>query len=702
MKIDEPIGTLKGIGEKSEKLFEKLGVHSVRDLLLAFPRDYKQIPSCISIQDVVNQKDCAIMGRLSGVPLVKGTRNLMVTIAKVTDGTGILECVWFRMPYLKNSLKSGTTYVFFGKITRNSKFPRNTRFPRNSKFPENHHYKMEQPAIYTPEQYEQIAESYQPVYALIKGLSNNQLRKFIMQAHEAVTPDIEFLPAGILERNQLMAYHQAIGEIHFPSDLETLQKAHDRLAFNEFFMFLLQMNQLKEHTTRMANQCLITDVSLVLHIKDQLPYHLTSAQERSLNEILGDMQDVYAMQRLLQGDVGSGKTIVAFLAMVTAAANGYQAAIMAPTEVLAVQHYETFCQWCNDFDLDFPVILLTGSATAKEKREIYEQIRETDSAFIVGTHALIQEKVDYRKLGLVITDEQHRFGVRQREVFANKGQCPHILVMSATPIPRTLAIILYGDFDISVMNELPANRLPIKNCVVGEDYRKTAYSFLEKEIRSGHQVYIICPLVEESENLEAENVTDYTEHLKAALPAEIAISCLHGKMKPKEKNEIMDAYQRNEIQILISTTVIEVGVNVPNATVMMIENAERFGLAQLHQLRGRVGRGDAQSYCILVNGSDSKHAKKRLEILNQSNDGFEIARQDLNLRGPGDFFGIRQSGMLEFRVGDVFNDADILSIASEESKQLLKKDPGLNNDENLRLKNVLEEYMTNQNEKINI
>ena len=374
--------------------------------------------------------------------------------------------------------------------------------------------------------------------------------------------------------------------------------------------------------------------------------------------------------------------------MLYASDNGYQSAIMAPTEVLAKQHEQSFIELCERFGIEKTIVLMTGSMTAKQKREARAQIAAHTDALIIGTHALIQEAVEYENLALVITDEQHRFGVRQRETFANKGQTPHILVMSATPIPRTLAIILYGDMDISVMDEVPATRLPIKNCVVGENYRPKANAFLEKEIAAGHQAYIICPLVEASENFDANNVTDYTERLKASLSPEVRIACLHGKMKATEKNQIMEDFKDQKIDVLVSTTVIEVGVNVPNATVMMIENADRFGLAQLHQLRGRVGRGSAQSYCIMMNASDSDRAKERLEILNKSNDGFYIASEDLKLRGPGDFFGIRQSGDMSFMIADIYTDAKVLQHASDEVKRILEEDPGLQMEkhENLRLK----------------
>ena len=363
---------------------------------------------------------------------------------------------------------------------------------------------------------------------------------------------------------------------------------------------------------------------------------------------------------------------------------------MAPTEVLARQHYESICTLFETYDIPVKVVLLTGSMTAKEKRKVYDRIECGLAKIIIGTHALIQDKVFYDNLALVITDEQHRFGVKQRETFANKGGVPHVLVMSATPIPRTLAIILYGDLDISVIDELPANRLPIKNCVVDTSYRNTAYAFMKKQIAEGRQCYVICPMVEESEGMEAENVLDYTKKLKDALPEDISVEFLHGKMKPKEKNRIMEEFAAGSIQVLVSTTVVEVGVNVPNATVMMIENAERFGLAQLHQLRGRVGRGEYQSYCIFIQGSQESTTSKRLEILGKSNDGFYIAAEDLKLRGPGDLFGIRQSGLMEFRIGDIYNDANILKNASEAAAQILALDPDLSLEQNLPLKEQLD------------
>ena len=561
---------------------------------------------------------------------------------------------------------------------------------------------MEQPAIYTPEKYEAMEHLLLPVYTLPKGLSNQLMLKAERSVLEEEHLFRDYLPTELREKHQLCEYNYAIKQIHFPDDMETLIEARKRLVFDELFLFILNLQYQKERKEKEKNQFSFQSDDFVEQLIEKLPYKLTNAQLRALSEVRADMRSDYVMQRLIQGDVGSGKTIIAFLAMADTAHNGCQSAIMAPTEVLARQHYESFQSMCEMFGLVFPVILITGSMTAKQKKLAYQEILDHPDALIIGTHALIQEKVIYQNLALVITDEQHRFGVKQREIFSEKGTKPHILVMSATPIPRTLAIILYGDLDISVVDEVPAKRLPIKNCVVDTRYRPKAYQFIEKEVAAGHQAYVICPLVEESENMEAENVTDYAKRLKEELPDTIEIGLLHGQMKPAQKNDIMERFAANEIQVLVSTTVVEVGVNVPNATVMMIENAEHFGLAQLHQLRGRVGRGDAQSYCIMVNCSDSKESQKRLDILNKSNDGFKIASEDLKLRGPGDFFGIRQSGEMQFALADIYQDAYIMQRASEEVADILGKDPELSSEDHKNLKDYLELFLADQRNKLNL
>lgn len=478
--------------------------------------------------------------------------------------------------------------------------------------------------------------------------------------------------------------------------------ARKRLVFDEFLVFALSVKQLKKENHQIENHYQIQESAAVSQLIASLPYHLTKAQLRVWHEIEEDMKSPVVMNRLVQGDVGSGKTMIAALAMFAAAKAGFQSCMMAPTEVLARQHYETFQKLCEEFGLKIPVVLLTGSMTARQKRMAYEALQLYPNAMVVGTHALIQERAIYDNLALVITDEQHRFGVRQREIFAEKGRHPHILVMSATPIPRTLAIILYGDLDISVVDEVPAKRLPVKNCVVNTGYRNKAYAFIENEVKNGHQAYVICPLVEEVEGMETENATDYVKKLRQIFPEEIQLGLLHGQMKPAQKNKVMEAFMKNEVQVLVATTVVEVGVNVPNATVMMIENAERFGLAQLHQLRGRVGRGDAQSYCIMVNCSSAKTAERRLKILNDSNDGFRIASEDLKLRGPGDFFGIRQSGELQFALGDIYQDAAVLRDASEAVGELLAEDPDLMSGEHENLRHYLEAFLMREQNQMSL
>ena len=498
----------------------------------------------------------------------------------------------------------------------------------------------------------------------------------------------EYLPDEIIKKYHFPDYGSALQHVHFPVERQDVIEAKRRLIFDEFFIFLAAMRMIKEQNGVIENHYKIYETKESRDFMRNLPFDLTGAQMRALQEMKADLQKDEAMNRLVQGDVGSGKTILAVILLLMTATNGYQGALMAPTEVLAVQHYETFCKMLEPYQIR--IALLTGSTKAKEKREIYKKLENHEIDIVIGTHALIQEKVNYRCLALVITDEQHRFGVKQREALYRKGLEPHVLVMSATPIPRTLALIIYGDLSISVIDELPANRLPIKNCVVNTSYRPNAYRFIEKQVAMGHQAYVICPMVEESENLEAENVTEYTKILRQNLSPSIRIECLNGRMKAADKNRIMEEFGKGKIDVLVSTTVIEVGINVPNATVMMVENAERFGLAQLHQLRGRIGRGDSQSYCIFISGKDNEETKKRLEILNRSNDGFYIANEDLKLRGPGDFFGVRQSGMMDFVLADIYQNADLLKMADDSIRSLEENGFSFGNLNNDRLKKQLE------------
>lgn len=646
MKITE----LKGIGEKTERLFQKVNVCTVEDLIRNYPANYDHYTEPVSVSECVVGQKAAVYGFLHKTPDIKQIRNLTVITTAIRDESGVMQLTWYNAPYLRSQLKKGCQYIFRGNIVS-----------------KNGRVQMEHPEVFTLAAYDEKLHSLQPIYHLTKGLSNLTVQKAARQAIDILEQQLEeYLPDDICRQYHLMELKQAVRMIHFPENMDQLTAARRRLVFDEFLFFITGIKKLKESQEHVINHFPIKAKWTTEDIIENLPYKLTGAQMRCWQEIEDDLCGDKLMSRLVQGDVGSGKTILAFLSMILTAENGYQSALMVPTEVLARQHYEGLSKLLKEHNLEhFQVVLLTGSLTAAQKRKVYQQIESGQVQMIIGTHALIQEKVIYHNLGLVITDEQHRFGVRQRETLSSKGNPPNVIVMSATPIPRTLAIILYGDLDISVLDELPAVRKPIKNCVVGTNYRRTAYKFMEQQIREGHQVYIICPMVEESESSDGENVVDYSRQLKNYFSPDISIEMLHGKMKQEQKNKIMESFARNDIQILVSTTVVEVGVDVPNATVMMIENAERFGLAQLHQLRGRVGRGDNQSYCIFMQSEGVKEISKRLEILNNSNDGFKIAEEDLKLRGPGDFFGIRQSGEMEFALADIIQDADILRQAAE-------------------------------------
>lgn len=651
------IKELKGIGEKTQKLFEKIGVHTVGDLIRYYPRGYDVYEEAVPIREVEEGKTVAVTGSIFGRVQVSGTRAMQVTTLFVKDLTGTLKVVWFRMPFLRNTFAKGGVVTLRGRIVNR----RGTLL-------------MEHPEIfYPPEKYEEKLHTLQPIYGLTSGLSNNAVMKAVRQALENLDLTRENLPEELRMRYELAEYNYAVRGIHFPEDKEVFYHARKRLVFEEFLSFILSLRRLREGNEKQRSAYVMEKHPDVDAFVQKLPFTLTGAQQKVWEEITRNMASDTVMSRLVQGDVGSGKTIIAVLALLNTALNGYQAAMMAPTEVLARQHYESICHLFETYEIPVRVVLLTGSMTAKEKRRAYDRIECGLAKIVIGTHALIQDKVFYDNLALVVTDEQHRFGVKQREKFAEKGGMPHVLVMSATPIPRTLAIILYGDLDISVIDELPANRLPIKNCVVDTGYRQTAYAFMKKQAAEGRQCYVICPMVEESEALEAENVMDYAQMLQGEMGDSFQVAYLHGKMKQTEKDEIMTRFGENKIQILVSTTVIEVGIDVPNATVMLIENAERFGLAQLHQLRGRVGRGAHQSYCIFMTASKAKETKERLDILNHSNDGFKIASEDLKLRGPGDLFGIRQSGLMNFRLGDVYQDAAILQMANEAADWLLEQ-----------------------------
>jgi len=682
MKITE----LKGIGEKYAQLLGRLSVYTVEDLVGLYPRDYElyQEPAFISTLSPDYENTNVVSKKID----VYHTGKLAVISTFINDENGDrIKCTWFNMPFLKSSLKLGMRYIFRGRFV----------IKNGIKI-------LEQPQMYTRSQYSEIEGTMQPIYPLTKGLSNKTVANAVHQALEKFDAGLEkeYIPGYVRQKNELAEHNYAVVNIHFPKSMEDYIQARKRLAFEEFFLFVLAVRSLRNSNERIPNGYIIQNDSRTDDFIEKLPFSLTNGQKSAWTEVKKNMSGKGLMRRLIQGDVGSGKTIIAVLALMNTAYAGYQAAMMVPTEVLAKQQYDSITKMFNNMGVELNVSLLVGSMTAAAKRKVYEDIENGSTDIVIGTHAVIQEKVIFKNLALVITDEQHRFGVNQRRDLSDKGNNPHILVMSATPIPRTLAIIVYGDLDISVIDELPAERLPIKNCVVDESYRPNAYKFIENQVHAGRQAYVICPMVEDSENIEAENVIDYAKKLSGELPDDIKVEYLHGKMKASQKNEIMEKFSKNEINVLVSTTVIEVGVNVPNATVMMVENAERFGLAQLHQLRGRVGRGGFQSYCIFVSGNKSKKKKDRLEILNKTNDGFKIAEEDLRLRGPGDFFGVRQSGDFDFGIADIYTDAKVLKSASEAAGEVLDKDPELELEENRYLAEKVSEYTVKCLEKLNI
>lgn len=683
---------LKGIGDKTARLLNKLSVYTAEDLVRLYPRSYDICGKPVLVSEIPEHTGdslIAVDAVVARTPALKRVRNLQILTVTLRDEKGgLLKATWFNMPYLLGSLKPGYRYIFRGRpVFRNGDWV------------------MEQPVLYTMEGYSSQIGIMQPIYPLTRGLSNKIVSKAMQQALDIKELVPELLPAELRRSNELAEINFAMRAIHFPKDMNDYEAARKRLVFDEFFFFMLNVRRMKENNSRQPNLSRIADDARTDEFIKKLPYELTNAQKRTWQEVSSDMNGERLMNRLVQGDVGSGKTIIAVLALMNTVYAGYQGAMMVPTEVLARQQYDDTCAMFEKYGININVSLLIGSMTASAKKKERQRIASGEAGIVIGTHALIQAGVEYANLGLVVTDEQHRFGVHQRESLTQKGSSVHTLVMSATPIPRTLAIIIYGDLDISVMNELPSSRLPIKNAVVGTDYRPNAYRFIENQVQAGHQAYVICPMVEAREdgdvmedgrgdtfantNMHAtlENVVDYTTMLKKNLPSSINVEYLHGKMKPAVKDEIMDRFHSGQTQVLVSTTVIEVGVNVPNATVMLIENADRFGLAQLHQLRGRVGRGAYQSYCIFVGTSNAKKENMdRLGILRESNDGFRIAEEDLKLRGPGDFFGIRQSGDMQFTIGDIYKDANLLKAASDAAAAIIENDPDLENDANAGLR----------------
>lgn len=670
MQLRDSISALKGVGEQVGRKLNKLGIFTVQDMIEHYPREYEDRRKITPLAEMELDTPINILVMVASTPQVTRKGNHILVTFRVKDATGSIFVTFYGQAYMKNNFSVGERFLMYGKVKR--------QYGK---------VEMDSPEyqkVTDPSKIGEVAK-ITPIYPATQKLSQKVIRGLILQSLEAVEEEIvDPIPENIRKQYDLMPKGEAVHQIHFPRNSESFFAARKRLVFEELFMLQLSLYQLKAD---FAKKLLGVSHKVTKELKDfmaTLPFELTGAQKRVMREIVNDMKSPYAMNRLIQGDVGSGKTVIAAISLFIAVKDGFQGALMAPTEVLVVQHYEFLKEIMTPFGIE--VGLITGSTTAKQKRELIARAKAGELHVLVGTHALIEDPVEMPNLGLVITDEQHRFGVRQRLKLTEKGTMPDVMVMTATPIPRTLALILYGDMDISIIDELPPGRQPIKTNAVDSNYHERIYRFIEKHIHEGRQCYIICPMVEENEQMsELKNVIEYTAKLQAEQFPHIPMGYLHGKMKPKEKNAIMTQFASGEIKILVSTTVVEVGVNVPNATIIVIENAERFGLAQLHQLRGRVGRGKHQSYCILVSDSKNKVTKKRLQIMEESTDGFVIAETDLKLRGPGEFFGTKQHGLPEMKIANLYTDAKALKEVQKCVKLLLEMDPSLSLKENNKL-----------------
>lgn len=686
MEFDDNIEKLNNVGAKRADKLKQLGIFKINDIVEYFPRDYIDRTDISNIGNLALEKENTFIASVASIAENICINNKLITKIKFKDITGTITAIWYNQPYLKNSFSLGTKYILTGKVSKNY-----NKLEINS--PE--YEKFESKEILS-------AGRIVPVYSSTYKLSQKMLRQLIKSAIDNTFDKIvEFLPVSLMKEYKLMQRSYAVKNIHFPSDKEHFLMARYRLVFEELFLLQLGLMRIKLLNSDNKKSIIINEVNEEQFLINSLPFELTNSQKNAISEIKNNMSNGTVMNRLIQGDVGSGKTIVALIASFIAAKNGYQSALMVPTEVLATQHFESFNNYLLSFNIK--VALLTGSTNKKQKQTIIEQLESGQIDIVIGTHALIQENIIFKNLALVITDEQHRFGVKQRTILSNKGLNPHILVMTATPIPRTLALILYGDLDITTINELPPNRQKIDTFVVDTSYYKRIYEFIKKELCKGRQAYIICPMVEEDERFkDLKSVKLYTQYLKEDIFTNYSVEYIYGQMNSNNKQEIMDKFLRKEIDILISTTVIEVGINVPNATIIVIENAERFGLAQLHQLRGRVGRGDYKSYCILVTDSKSKIAVKRMETMCKSNNGFELSEVDLNLRGPGDFFGTRQHGLPEMKIANLYKDVNILKDAQKAATEILNKDFKLELHENKLLNEKLQKFFNQESTNISL
>lgn len=668
--LAKSVQTIQNIGKVRAQQLNKLGIKTIGDLVTYYPRDYEDRTREKKVLELTDRDECAVILRvLSDVSLTRPRRNLRIYKTVAGDETGLVTLTWFNQDYIRDKIAKDKTYVFFGRVKRSGNY-----------------IEMTNPVYEEVNSERKKTTGIQPVYPLTAGITQAYMRMIQRNALDTVIGKLtEILPDELRKQYSLAEINYSLENIHFPASFEEKERARKRLVFEELLMLQLGLMQLK-HNQVTVSGIKMDDKPLMEQFINRLPFKLTNAQLKVYNEIKEDMTGEKQMNRLIQGDVGSGKTIVAVLAILLTVLNGYQAAFMVPTEILAEQHYQSIVPLLKDYDIK--VALLTGSVSKKDKDRIKEEIRNNGYQVIIGTHALLEEDVDFAGLGLVVTDEQHRFGVKQRAVLASKSN-PHILVMTATPIPRTLSLILYGDLDISIIDELPPERKPVKTYAVDESMRERVYNFIKKTVQEGRQAYVICPLVEESDEIEAEAAASLAERLRERELKGLSVGLVHGKMKWKEKEQVMNDFSACRIQVLVSTTVVEVGVNVPNACIMVVENAERFGLAQLHQLRGRVGRGKHQSYCILFCQSKSDIARKRMEIMTKYNDGFKISEKDMELRGPGDIFGVRQHGLPEFKIANLYEDMDILKEVQKAAEDIVKNQKLSEREDYKRLKEHL-------------
>lgn len=679
--INESIQYVKGIGPKKAEKLNKLGIYTIKDLLYYFPRQFEDRSIIKKIAQLEDEEKVTVKALITNIESYTPKKGMTITRIDVKDDTGFAKLTFFNKEYIKNTFRVGDSILAFGKVKKNGRFV------------ELNSCELEYLSA-SPKNIGKLV----PVYPLSYGVTNKDIMNTVRRVFESKDIKIpEYMPEYILKKYRLCGIEYAIKNIHFPKDKESLKIALYRLIFEELLVLQLGLFMYKGGSSD-EKGILFKRNQRLDEVLKSLPFSLTRAQNRALNEIIDDMCSEKVMNRLVQGDVGSGKTVVALLALAECVFNGYQGALMAPTEILAQQHYESFTETFEDIGIN--VELLTGSVTKKQKEGILQRARDGEIDILIGTHALIEDNVEFKNIGLVITDEQHRFGVRQRGKLSSKGESPDILVMTATPIPRTLALILYGDLDISIIDELPPGRQPIETIAVEKKKRDKVYnSLVRREVDKGRQVYIVCPLVEESETLDITSATETAEEIKRDFFPDLRVGLLHGKMKPSEKDTIMTAFKNHELDILVSTTVIEVGVNVPNSTLMIIENAERFGLAQLHQLRGRVGRGKHQSYCVLIYGSNSEVCRKRMSIMEETNDGFKISEKDLEIRGPGEFFGTMQHGVPELKVANLFKHMKILKTVQQEARIIIGEDSTLDFKEYRGLKREIESKFKDKIEK---